>query len=137
METVKLNPAEFVGKQAACKIGNIYSKLSTQASHINKGIEKAENEIVSIVERLHAGAGMYNARIIIDAIYHRVEHESTMADEYGDTGEYFTKDVVREMSGDVYLLGEIAKSLIDLSELTDRVRELNKRAELTKKNVLL
>ena len=137
METVKLNPAEFVGKQAACKIGNIYPNLPSQASYINKDIEKVKEGIVDIVEQLHTSAGMDNAKLIIDAMDHRVENEITLSKDCDECGDHFTKETVREMSNDVYALGEMAKSLIDLSKLTGRLQELDERAELTKKNVLL
>lgn len=137
METLKenqLNPEHFRNATLKAKIGCVYPNLYTQAHHVNERIEKTKNNIVKVVKQLHDQAGFENAKFIIDSIYHYIEMEFSAAK---DCEDYFNDDTMREISNGAFSRVELAKGLIDLSELADLLADALKEAELTKKNVLL
>lgn len=116
------------------KIGHIYPNLYSQASYLKKDVEKIENEIVKTVGHINTAVGSDGVKMIIDSIYHFVDNQITLSKEFED---YFDEQTLQEFSNDVYARAELAKYMLDLTDMSKRLREKKEHIELTKRNVLL
>ena len=131
----EVNPDSFKGGgKPAAVIGEIYPDLYSQAAYINKDIAEIKAAIVESVKSLFDGMGEDVIKTSIDSIYTYVDSFLGISDEE----EYcFTKKGVFELSNQVYCLVNMTKTLLDLYLKHQRLKEMDNRSNLTKRNILL
>ena len=132
---VNFNPDDFINVTPVAKVGNTYPDLYSQASYLNKDIDRIKDEMCEKVIRLSFEQGDEAISKILDAIYNFILGEYTMSNDIDESD--ITPDFINNIANEVYSYNVIAKSIMDLLSLSRRLSEIDERIELTKHNVLL
>lgn len=132
-----LNPDKFKGVKPSAIIGQIYPDLCSQAAYINKDIDELKTKITESVENLFFSMGEEAINIAIDSISPYVDNYLDFSSADNDDEEIvFTKKGLRELSGDIYIRAELAKTLLDLYLKKIKLKELYDLKKSAQNNIL-
>ena len=130
----KVNPLDYANRGVKMEVGNTYPDLYTQATHTMNFLEKTSSSLIKEVKDTYQRDYNGSIDIILDSICHYIENEISLSE--GDEG-YFTKEILRDISNNIYRRVELAKSMMEMFRLAKRLEELDDTIKLTKQDVLL
>lgn len=129
-----IDTTDAINPTPTVTVGHIYPNLHSQEYYLNKDVENIKNEIVGVVDDINTYGGAGTVKLIIDSIYHFIDNQISSSKDFDD---YFNEKNLQELSYDVYARVELAKHMLDLINLSNRLKDKKDNIELTKRNILL
>lgn len=133
----EVNPMDYENVMPKAVIGEVYPDLPSQAAYINRDIQEANQKIVEATKEMFDCVGEEAIKIQLDSLSSHLDDFIMVNDSCAEKEYTFTRKSLIGLSSDIYCRKELAKSMLSLYQLYDRVRDLKHKQEMTKKNILL
>lgn len=116
------------------KIGNTYSSIETQRTHLNDAKERLTQDILEEIKGLSVEVGSYGVNIIIDSMYNYIINEIEM---HKESSIKPTLNSLNDIASTIYAIGNIAKRLNNILTSFNYLECNRQKLEYTDMNLLI